>query len=200
MDGPAGALALAHTRRCPPRHQARELLRPRPRTRPGVTIKVLDFGIAKVMQGPTAEALKSTGTQLSSFNPSDADRFRDMAEFWAALAAAIHSAPASHLRTAAPIPRRSLVAPPSSSTVSGTSFARSSPPLAEFTTSVRSPRPPATVRRAPHRTLSRRGTLRPAVGVRGSQVDGPATGQRPRVRDTRSGALLFMGRLSEPAG
>lgn len=70
MDGPAGALAVAHARGI-----AHRDIKPAnffvlgPELVPGVTIKVLDFGIAKVMQGHTAQALKSTGTQLASFTP-----------------------------------------------------------------------------------------------------------------------------------
>ncbi|MCA9719159.1 MAG: SUMF1/EgtB/PvdO family nonheme iron enzyme [Myxococcales bacterium] len=37
---------------------------------PGATIKVLDFGIAKVMQSQAATALATTGTQITSFTPN----------------------------------------------------------------------------------------------------------------------------------
>ena len=69
MDGPARALALAHARGV-----AHRDLKPAnffvlgQELAPGVVIKVLDFGIAKVMQAQGA--LKATGMQISSFTPS----------------------------------------------------------------------------------------------------------------------------------
>jgi formylglycine-generating enzyme required for sulfatase activity len=71
MDGVARALALAHARGVAHRDikpanffvLGAELV-------PGVVIKVLDFGIAKVMQAQPQAALKATGTQISSFTPS----------------------------------------------------------------------------------------------------------------------------------
>ena len=71
MDGPARALALAHARGV-----AHRDIKPAnffvlgPELAPGAVIKVLDFGIAKVMQQQSATALKATGAQISSFTPS----------------------------------------------------------------------------------------------------------------------------------
>ena len=71
MDGAARALALAHARGV-----AHRDIKPAnffvlgPDLAPGVVIKVLDFGIAKVMQSQSQAALKATGTQISSFTPS----------------------------------------------------------------------------------------------------------------------------------
>lgn len=69
LDGAARALALAHGRGV-----AHRDLKPAnffvlgSTIEPGVVIKVLDFGIAKVMQAQNA--LKATGAQISSFTPS----------------------------------------------------------------------------------------------------------------------------------
>ena len=71
MDGAARALALAHARGV-----AHRDIKPAnffvlgPELAPGAVIKVLDFGIAKVMQQQSATALKATGAQISSFTPS----------------------------------------------------------------------------------------------------------------------------------
>ena len=71
MDGPARALALAHTRGV-----AHRDIKPAnffvlgDELTPGAIIKVLDFGIAKVMQGSTVHALQATGAHLSSFTPA----------------------------------------------------------------------------------------------------------------------------------
>ncbi len=71
MDGVARALALAHARGV-----AHRDIKPAnffvlgSELTPGVVIKVLDFGIAKVMQSQSGAALKATGTQISSFTPS----------------------------------------------------------------------------------------------------------------------------------
>jgi formylglycine-generating enzyme required for sulfatase activity len=71
MDGCARALALAHARGVAHRDikpanffvLGEELV-------PGVVIKVLDFGIAKVMQSQARTAMQATGMQISSFTPS----------------------------------------------------------------------------------------------------------------------------------
>lgn len=71
MDGAARALALAHVRGVAHRDikpanffvLGDELV-------PGVVIKVLDFGIAKVMQSQARTAMQATGTQISSFTPT----------------------------------------------------------------------------------------------------------------------------------
>ena len=70
MDGPARALSLAHAR-----NVAHRDIKPAnffvlgPDLTPGTIIKVLDFGIAKVMQSHTGDALHATGAQISSFTP-----------------------------------------------------------------------------------------------------------------------------------
>ena len=71
MDGAARALALAHARGVAHRDikPANFFVLGTDLT-PGVVIKVLDFGIAKVMQSQSQAALKATGTQISSFTPS----------------------------------------------------------------------------------------------------------------------------------
>ncbi|MFY0541674.1 serine/threonine protein kinase [Nannocystis pusilla] len=71
MDGCARALALAHGRGV-----AHRDIKPAnffvlgDMLAPGVVIKVLDFGIAKVMQSQARTAMQATGTQISSFTPT----------------------------------------------------------------------------------------------------------------------------------
>ncbi|MDC0667310.1 bifunctional serine/threonine-protein kinase/formylglycine-generating enzyme family protein [Nannocystis radixulma] len=71
MDGCARALALAHGRGV-----AHRDIKPANffvlggELAPGVVIKVLDFGIAKVMQSQASTAMQATGTQISSFTPT----------------------------------------------------------------------------------------------------------------------------------
>ncbi|MEZ4383695.1 MAG: SUMF1/EgtB/PvdO family nonheme iron enzyme [Nannocystaceae bacterium] len=71
LDGAARALALAHTRGV-----AHRDIKPENffviggRLAPGVVIKVLDFGIAKVMQSQAQTAMQATGMNVSSFTPN----------------------------------------------------------------------------------------------------------------------------------
>ncbi|MCB9569362.1 MAG: SUMF1/EgtB/PvdO family nonheme iron enzyme [Myxococcales bacterium] len=71
LDGAARALALAHVQ-----NVAHRDIKPEnffvigARLVPGAVIKVLDFGIAKVMQSQAQTAMHSTGYNVSSFTPN----------------------------------------------------------------------------------------------------------------------------------
>ena len=70
MDGSARALALAHLAGVAHRDIKPANFFVLGELAPGVVIKVLDFGIAKVMQSQARTAMQATGVQLSSFTPS----------------------------------------------------------------------------------------------------------------------------------